>query len=151
MTKIANFDIFGHFDAPRTCQKPWLSVKCLETLFGHIKSLPEIGLRTNLILKFRRNGIISIYLEFPLYFSSISYIKYDPFVGGSNDLQMAWNFFPELFMIFLHRNEHSNTILKKCAFLVHPNAQYIAHLSSSVALYIMHELTASHVVLSQFC
>ena len=123
MTKIAIFGIFGHFEAPSLCRKSWLPVKCFKMLFEHIISLPEIGLRMNSVLKFRRNDEISNYLEFPLYFSSISYIKYDPFVGGSNDLQMVWNFFPELFMTFLHRIKNSNLKLKKSVFLKHPNIQ----------------------------
>ena len=87
---------FGHFD-------PLKHPKSLDYRWNALK--PEIDLRMNPVLKLRRNDKISSYLEFPLYFSSISYIRYDPFVGGSNDLQMVWNFFPELFMIFLHRKK----------------------------------------------
>ena len=116
LAKYAKNGYFGHFDPPQIRRKPRLSVKCFKMLLGHIIGLSKIGLRINLLLEFRRNGKFSVYLVFPLYFSSISYIKYDPFVGGSNDLRLAWNFFPELFMIFLHRKKIATKFSKNVYF-----------------------------------
>ena len=42
-------------------------------------------------------------------------------VGGSVDLHFGQNFFSGVYMIFLHRKKKKSKILKKIAFLPHPN------------------------------
>ena len=45
-------------------------------------AMSEIDLRKKIGLKLRSSGRFSIFLKFPLCFSWISYIKYDPDAGG---------------------------------------------------------------------
>ena len=62
-----------------------------------------------------------MFLKFSLYLTGISYTKYEPSAGGSNDLKNVRNFFSALLMIFGHRIKNSLKNLKKSVFLKHPS------------------------------
>ena len=82
--------------------------------------MSEIDWRKKIRLQCRNLDIFLISLEFLLYFSRISYIRSDPPVGESNDLQMVWKFFPEHFIIIWMKSE----VLQYVVLLVHRNEHF---------------------------
>ena len=112
---------FAHF-APRwICRTTWIWVKCFIRVFKHTMAMTKIDSRKKWELKWPENVDFSNISKNPIHFLWISYIKYDPPSGGSNDLQKCRIFFSKLFMIFLHKKKNADKNLKKIVFLEHPS------------------------------
>ena len=111
---------FAHFAPRQICRTTWIWVKCFTRVLKHTMAMTKIDLRKKLELKWPENVDFSNISKYPIHFLWISYIKYDPPGGESNDLQKCRKFFSKLFMIFLHKKKNADENLKKMVFLEHP-------------------------------